>query len=223
MAKPLIGITGPDRRLKWGWWAASMAIRLAGGRPLRITPANPHSNRRLNGIIIGGGSDIDPLLYGGKSLEKPQHDAARDSLELRMIKRAWQRRIPILGICRGAQLLNVTRGGTLVPDLRGRRRITSNRPHLLPLKTLRVKGGSRLHRVLGSRRLKINSLHHQAIDQVGRELRVVGRDLDRIVQAVEAPRRRFVIGVQWHPEYIPQRSSHRRLFKALVRASRRPG
>lgn len=196
-----------------------MAVRLAGGRPVRLTPRNPRSNRRLDGVIIGGGDDLDPLLYGGDALPEPRHDAARDAFEARTLRRSLKRDIPILGICRGAQLLNVVLGGTLHPDIRGMRRITSNRPYVLPFKTVRLRRGSRLQKILHREKLKVNSLHHQAMDHLGSGLQVVGRDLDGIVQAVEAPRRRFAFGVQWHPEYIPQHKAQRRLFRALVRAA----
>ena len=127
----------------------------------------------------------------------------------------------MLGICRGAQLINVAHGGDLFADLRPMRVQTGNRRLILPRKTLNIRRGSRLAKLIGQPQTRINSLHHQAVRRVGRGLQVSGRDLDGIVQAIEKPGRGFLIGTQWHPEYIPQRGTQRRLFKELVREAAR--
>jgi len=141
--------------------------------------------------------------------------------ELLYIEKALKQDIPILAICRGEQLLNTYLGGTLHQNLRKLRRYTRNRWTVLPVKTLLVESDSRLEELLGTNRCKINSLHSQAIDQLGEGLRVVGRDLDNIVQAVEDPSRPFLIGVQWHPEYLLYISRQRNLFHGLVQSARR--
>jgi len=150
----------------------------------------------------------------------PKDDAERDALESAVIDDALMRGLPLLGICRGAQLLNVRLGGTLFQELRSRRKNTSNRWTILPLKTLLVEAESCLRELLGGQRVKINSLHNQGIDELGDGLTVSGRDLDGIVQGIEAPGHAYLIGVQWHPEFLIFQARQRRLFKALVETAR---
>lgn len=228
MSRPIIGITGPDKRLSWGWIFGALSVWLAGGRPVRITPRRRQWVDRfdeIDGLIIGGGDDIDPNLYASLSdLEfdaevQGDYDADRDDLETEMIRRALDAKLPLLGICRGAQLINVVLGGTLIPDLRPIRQHTSNRWHVLPRKTLVVEPQSKLAGQLGTARTRINSLHHQAVDRLGTGLRRVGRDRDDITQAIESDNDRFLLGVQWHPEYMPQVRRMRGLFRALVQAA----
>lgn len=221
--RPLIGITGPDKRVAWGWWFGALAVRLAGGVPVRLTPSRPRRLGPLDGVIIGGGDDIDPKLYSDEA-GTGDYDPARDRFEVDVIETALRQDLPMLGICRGAQLINVVHGGDLFADIRSMRKHTGNRRLILPRKTLKVVRGTRLARLLGQPTAGINSLHHQAVRRLGRGLIVAGRDLDGIVQAIERPGRGFVMGTQWHPEYIPQRGTQRRLFAALVaEASRRRG
>ena len=110
-------------------------------------------------------------------------------------------------------------GGNLFQDLRSRRKLTSHRRTVLPLKTLCVEPDSHLARLLGRQRARINSLHNQAINRVGDGLVISARDLDQIPQAIEAPGRSFVIGVQWHPEFLLFLPRQRRLFQALLAAA----
>ncbi len=124
--RPLIGITGPQRRA-WGPRACiDLGIRLAGGRPVHLRPHSPVPSG-LDGLVISGGHDIDPVLYAEASEIQGNYDQERDAFEVAMIRRALADSLPLLGICRGAQLLNVCRGGTLFQDLRKRRVRTSQR------------------------------------------------------------------------------------------------
>ena len=203
------------------WWFIRWAVRRSGGRALRLTPGRPRPELVPDAVIISGGEDIAPDLYGGvlHGTAVPA-DSARDAFELRVLDTALKRKLPVLGICRGAQLINVALGGTLHQDLRELRRRTSNRRTLLACKTLAVGGASRLAAIIGPRRARINSLHHQAIARRAPGLRVCGRDADAIVQAVEGRGDQWLLGVQWHPEYLPYRPRQRRLFRALVAAAR---
>lgn len=214
-ARPLIGVTGPDTRFPIAWWFIRWALHRVGAEALRLTPSRAQPPRPLDGMIISGGDDIDPGLYLPDVPDTAPMDAARDAFEIDTLKRVLDRDIPILGICRGAQLINVVLGGSLHTDLRRIRIKTSNRRTPFARKTLTLDPDSRLSHILGCQRTRINSLHHQAISALGEDLRVVGRDLDEIVQAVEHPGRRFLIGVQWHPEYLPLRREQRALFQAL--------
>jgi putative glutamine amidotransferase len=170
--------------------------------------------------VITGGHDVDPVLYAEESQVLPKYDPERDAFESAIIDDALQRNLPLLGICRGAQLLNVRLGGNLHQDLRNHREHTSHRRTIFPLKTLLVERNTRLHALLGAERASINSLHNQSIARVGNGLDVSGRDLDGIIQAVEDPQRRFLLGVQWHPEFLLLSRQQRALFYALVQAAR---
>lgn len=216
--RPLVGVTGPDRPWSPGWWCAAHALWRAGGRPVRLTAARPESPAPLDAVIIGGGDDISPALYRAPENPARRLDPARDAFELRVLDTALARGLPILGICRGAQLLNVVHGGTLHADIRTRRRHPPHRATLRARRPVAVRHDSRLATILGARRIRVNSLHRQAVRGLGRGLRAVARDRDNIVQAIEAADGGPVMGVQWHPEYLFLRRDQARLFAALVTA-----
>ncbi len=221
MSRPLIAITGPERRAFGPRLLVSLAVRRYGGTPLQLRPSDQQRGFDYDGVVITGGHDVDPVLYAAEPEVEPNHDPARDAFESTVIDEALRRRVPLLGICRGAQLLNVRLGGSLFQELASRRSKTSNRWTVLPLKTLHIEPRSRLAELLGPGPRMINSLHNQAIDRVGTGLRVVGRDLDGIVQAVEDAAHGFLLGVQWHPEFLVFMRPQRRLFRALVEQARR--
>lgn len=217
--RPLIGVTGP-RRGAWGpRVCVHLAILVCGGRPAHLRPGDPLDIATLDGMVITGGHDVEPVLYKAAAEVKGKYDPERDAFEMEIIDYALQDGMPLLGICRGAQLLNVRLGGSLIQDLQKHRKLTSNRRTLLPLKTFCLEQDSRLAELLGKDTLKINSLHNQGIDRLGAGLRVAGRDLDNIVQAVEHPERRFLVGVQWHPEFLAYLPRQLRLFRRLVCAA----
>jgi putative glutamine amidotransferase len=215
--RPRVGVTGNARRWAPGWWCTWLALRLAGAIPERISVRHAPSGRSLDALVIGGGNDVAPEHYGGDINAKVKTDPERDRLETHWVKHALEHGIPTLGICRGAQLINVVLSGTLHPDIRSLRRRTTNRPGLLPTKQVRLEPDSKLASICGKEHLRVNSLHHQAIKEPGRGLRVVGRDLDNITQAVESTVSSPVIGVQWHPEYLFYLPSQFALFRWLLR------
>lgn len=217
--KPLIGVTGPARRLAYAWWATQLSLRLLGARPVHLTPHSAAQATNFDAIIIGGGDDIDPMLYGEKPAERARINAERDAFEVGIIQQSLAAKIPMLGICRGAQLINVVKGGTLHLTIRHRRKKTSNRSTLLPAKTALIEQGCHLERVLMCRTCRINSLHHQAVDRLGKGLRIAAYDLDGFVQAIESTTSHYIIGTQWHPEYLPYLKTQRRLFEGLVTAA----
>lgn len=212
----------------------ALAVLLGGGRTVQLRPSVRPSTLEAatqtseppapayQGVVITGGHDVDPVLYAQESEVLPRYDPDRDAFESAVIDDALARGLPLLGICRGAQLLNVRLGGDLHQDLRSRRRHTSRRRSVLPMKSLLIEPGTQLQGLFEVDRVKINSLHNQSIDRLGAGLMISGRDLDGIVQAVEAPQREFLVGVQWHPEFLLYSRLQRRLFAALVRAARRP-
>jgi putative glutamine amidotransferase len=217
---PLIAVTGGDHSGHAPRRLVALALWWCGARVVSITPKRPRPDLEPDAVVITGGHDVEPVLYAAAPQVQPRYDRERDRLESGIIDRGLALGLPMLGICRGAQLLNVRLGGNLYQELRSRRVRTSNRWTILPLKTLCVATGSRLEALLGTRETRINSLHNQGIDRVGEGLQVVGRDLDDIVQAVEVPTHPFLLGVQWHPEFLLYKASQRRLFRALVDAAR---
>lgn len=222
-AEPLIAVTGPRKRLPIAWWATRLQLRLCGMRAIYLTAHSPQPKARIGGIIIGGGDDIEPVLYGALAQQGYRYDRERDHFEMSMIRYALEHDIPILGICRGAQLINVVLRGTLHQDIRPLRQHTPNGRYITPIKWVDLHAGSRMQRQVGAARVKVNSLHSQAIEEVGQGLTVVGRDQDGFVQAVEGTSG-FLMGVQWHPEYLPYISTQRKLFAgfsdAVVRGGR---
>lgn len=215
MAAPTVAITGPRRGAIGPRLCVAAAVRLAGGRPFQLRPGDDWRDDH-QAVVITGGHDINPVLYAEEPEVMPKYDEERDAFESAVIDAALQRQCPLLGICRGAQLLNVRLGGSLFQDIRSQRRRTSNRRTLLPTKQLEVAAGSRWLADWTHRRGRINSLHHQAIDRLGRGLAVAARDQDGLIQAVEDPSHRFLLGVQWHPEFLLYLSQQRRLFRRLV-------
>ncbi len=217
--RPLIAVTGPDSFLSFGWWATRLALLLAGARAVRLTPSNYHQHDKesFHGIVIGGGSDINPELYEGDNSGLSKLDPERDEFEIEMIEHALKTSLPILGICRGAQLINVVLGGSLYSDIRVLRERTSNWRTPLPRKTAVISQDGIVKTTMKSSRIAINSLHSQAIDRLGDGLRVVARDLDNFVQAFESTGDHFIIGTQWHPEYLIYIGRQLELFRLLVR------
>ncbi|MFZ1415087.1 MAG: gamma-glutamyl-gamma-aminobutyrate hydrolase family protein [Defluviicoccus sp.] len=202
------------------WLFNQLAVWRAGGRAKRLTAREPASIVGLDGLVVGGGDDIDAQLYGGHIEPTVRVDGERDALELSLLTQAIDRDLPILGVCRGAQMINVFLGGTLIGCIYDREPKPARRS-LLPRKRIEIRPGSRLASVLGTTHCKVNALNHQAVDRPAAALEVVARDRDGIVQAVERAAPPFLIGVQWHPEFLIQDRGQRRLFEALVAAARR--
>ena len=215
-----IAVTGPARGIPWAWWATRWQLRRQRAVAHRLTPFSGKLDKRIAGVIIGGGNDIDPAIYGGDVSSSPSVDPERDSYELEVLAEADRRQLPVFGICRGAQLINVHAGGTLFGDLAQHRRLTSNKGTLLPRKHVTIDPDSILARWLGATTSSVNSLHHQAVRKTGDGLRVTAHDRDGIVQAIESTSGPLRIGVQWHPEYLPQRRDNRQLFARFVDACR---
>lgn len=213
-------MTGPAHGIPWAWWATRWQLQTSGAKPVRLTPRRGYRFEHLSGFVIGGGNDIDPAIYGGDLSASRSVDPARDEFELGILSLADRLAVPVLGICRGAQLINVHQGGTLLSDLAVLRRHTSNRGTLLPRKPIRIDAGSVLADFLGGTEIRVNSLHHQAVELTGKQLVVTARDRDDIVQGIESAQGVLRLGIQWHPEYLPQHAAQRRLFRRFVVACR---
>ncbi|MET0287789.1 MAG: gamma-glutamyl-gamma-aminobutyrate hydrolase family protein [Polyangiales bacterium] len=153
------------------------------------------------------------------STKRHGFDPSRDALELSLLEHARAHDLPVLGICRGSQLMNLAEGGTLVRDVDT---LYDERPQLytvLPRREVLVRPGSVLHRIVGREELLVNSLHFHAVKEPGRGFAIVASEPSGVPQAIEHSARRFYIGVQWHPEYLPQQRSHQQLFRALCEAA----
>jgi putative glutamine amidotransferase len=219
MTRPRIGVTTSRRG---GWRIFQMhrlALARAGARAIRLTGNDPVPDR-LDGLVIGGGDDIGAEIYGGQVLPDVRIDPERDKLELKLLDTALPAGLPVLGICRGSQMINVALGGSLHTDIY---EVYVQAPHMrtvLPRKTVHIEPDSRLFRITGCNPCRVNALHHQSVDRVGRGLRVVARDEAGIVQAIEGTGPNFLMGVQWHPELLVLSSPQQRLFTALAKATR---
>ena len=219
--KPIVVVTGPHKKLRFGWWATRLMLWMQGLEGHYVTAHRRVIPQHVKGVIIGGGDDIQPKHYGLTGDAGAKYDADRDELELKIIKQAIACNLPMLGICRGAQLMNVALGGNLHQDLRPLRELTPNRNSILPIKHALLEPSSKIKQIIGTDRIKVNSLHNQAINHIGNTLELAATDEDKFIQAVENPQQDFVIGVQWHPEYLPYSKHQRRLFNAFSKAVRR--
>jgi putative glutamine amidotransferase len=230
--RPLIGITAyAEPSVRWGAWdlpaalvplAYVRAVQLAGGRPLLVPPSDEGVDETLHalqGLVFSGGSDLDPALYG--SMPHPETQGIRDDrdrAELALLEGALARDMPVLAICRGSQLLNVGLGGDLVqhvPDVVGHDGHKQT-PGVFSQHGIELEPGSRLARILGSR-AEVLSHHHQGFGRLGEGLRPAARADDGTIEALEAPDRRFALGVLWHPEVGEDVA----LFRELVSEARR--
>jgi gamma-glutamyl-gamma-aminobutyrate hydrolase PuuD len=221
--RPTIGVTMPDRGDTLPWLALKFAVWLAGGRAVRLTARAPRDPRTIDGLIFGGGSDVYPLAYEGQPKPGYRYDLARGDMEASWAVAARRHDLPVLGVCRGAQMLNVLAGGTLHPDLsgfEGRKPTASLWERLTVREVVEVRENSRFFGSVQARRLLVNVGHQQAIDRLGVGLTVVARHDNGLIQVVEDRARRFWIGVQHHPEMMIHRTAPRRLFKGLVEAAR---
>lgn len=237
MAPPVIGLT-LDHEPSGGWskypWYAIRenycnAVRRAGGLPM-LLPHEPDAASlyldRLQGLVVtGGGFDVDPALWGAAT----RHPSVttkdrRTAFELAATRGALARDMPVLGICGGQQLLNVALGGTLIQDIPDE--VAGALPHRQanprdePGHGVRIVSGTLLHRIAGTDHLAVNSAHHQAVKAAGPGVVIDALAEDGIVEGIEDPRRRFCLGVQWHPEFEINEAD-RRLFRAFIAAAQR--
>jgi putative glutamine amidotransferase len=235
VSRPAIGITIENPRQEPEVFRLRedyvRSVETGGGLPFILAPGRPEDVADLldhvAGLVLTGGADIDPRHYG----EDP-HPALgpvfpeRDGFELALAREALRRDLPVLAICRGHQVLNVATGGTLVQDIPSQlpdagahdpdidRWQTCHEVEILP--------ETRLREILGTERVAVNSFHHQAVKRLGRELVLSARSADGVVEGIEMPRerKRFVVGVQWHPEsFWDHPPGFKPLFEALVRAA----
>lgn len=208
------------------------ALESAGAMPLPIPVVQDQGRLRvyyelLDGLLLPGGADVEPRRYGAVARDDCNLNVMPelDEVELRLAKWAIADDLPVLAICRGIQVLNVACRGTLWQDLQieGAARESHDRePRDLLVHGLDVEPGSLLGRTLGETHVEVNSLHHQAIRELGPSLRAVARSTDGLIEGVEHPAREFVLGIQCHPEELHRAHEWAaRLFAGLVAAANR--
>jgi len=235
--RPIVGVTSYVEQARFGAWDVPaaliplsyvQAIERAGGRALVVPPAEDGVEETLDaldGLLLSGGSDLDPSLYGEDAHPETRNiRPQRDLAEMALLRAALARDLPVLAVCRGSQVLNVARGGNLVQHLPEALGTQAHRetPGVFSDHGVEVDPDSRLGGIVGSS-VEVKSHHHQGYGELGEGLRVVARAEDGTIEAVEDPEHRFAVGVLWHPEEGKDAS----LFEALVaeardyRASRR--
>jgi putative glutamine amidotransferase len=197
------------------------AVRAAGLEPSATIVLKPPSLDGMAGLLLMGGTDVNPKLYGASPApEVDEPDDERDAVEWRLIDEALERDLPILAICRGMQMLNVHHGGSLHQHLGSPKHDTEFEDKSTVAHEVTIVPESHLANIVESGRLRVNSRHHQAVDRLGEGLRVSARDSeDETIEAFEQPNRRFVIAVQWHPEdQVSRELEQRKLFERFAKA-----
>ncbi|MHC4663649.1 MAG: gamma-glutamyl-gamma-aminobutyrate hydrolase family protein [Planctomycetota bacterium] len=239
MSQPVIGITtgtvargGNDSTLVSQYYDAvpqayGRSIETVGGLPILLpTLGNadiaPGLLERIDGLLLAGGDDVNPLAVG----EEPHAglgsiDPERDTVELALVKAAFNSDMPILGICRGIQVLALALGGLVYQDVNEIEGNSLKHRQLAPrwcaTHTVMLGSGSIAEKVLGGSRIETNSFHHQAVRKVPKGFEVSGHADDGVIEAIECAEKRFVLGVQWHAEHMTERHKHAEsLFRAFV-------
>jgi len=227
---PLIGITAYADEAQFGVWRLPSAfaplayvrsVEAAGGRALLVPPSEralEETLDALDGLVLSGGPDLDPGLYGAEPHPQTRDvRPERDRAEIALLRAALERDLPVLAVCRGSQVLNVALGGDLeqhVPDVVGHDG-HKELPGTFSEHRVEIVPGTRLHALLGGS-AAVKSHHHQGYRRIGRDLRPAARAEDGTIEALEAPERRFALGVLWHPEA----GDDLRLFQALIAEAR---
>ncbi len=217
MPRPLVGITAALESADWTLWRGieanisprtySLGVADSGGIPVLLPADDATADDPddlldvLDALLIAGGADLDPASYGAEAHELTSgYNAERDRFELALAHRAIERDMPVLGICRGMQLLNVAMGGDVDQDVPGRE-IHNERPGEFSEHDVRLKPGSLAARTLGDETVRVRSHHHQGVGRPGEGIVISGRsEPDGLAEALELPRKRFVLGLLWHPE-----------------------
>ncbi len=219
--KTIIGIT-PDYSYELQKYTISQyyieAVKKAGACPVVLFDDFP---QEINGIILTGGGDVNPLLFGEEPLtENGEICPKRDAFELKLCKWAISQKIPMLGICRGMQIIALCSGGSIYQDI-----YTQTDSHIKHMQkaprsqgthTIEITEESLLHSIFQQKSEVVNSFHHQAVKEVGKDFFVSARSKDGLIEAMEYKKSPFVLGVQWHPETMP---NHIKLFEVFVKKS----
>lgn len=229
--KPIIGITAsttPDTERYYQWKDYVEAVEASGGIPLLIPPLKYKADiesllGHIHGLLLSGGADLDPKYYEDEPTGVRRIDPGKDFLEINLARAALKADLPILGICRGCQVLNVAAHGTLNQHIQGLKHFQYAPPDH-PTHTIAIEKGTKLFGILKASELRVNSFHHQAIKDIAPGFLVSARAPDGVIEGIESPNHRFVIGVQFHIEYLwPSNPIFKRIFMGFVESRERPG
>ncbi|MFN8377650.1 MAG: gamma-glutamyl-gamma-aminobutyrate hydrolase family protein [Anaerolineae bacterium] len=238
MYRPLIGITAASFIVKGkpyhrGYAPNSGAIAAAGGLPVYVPPGLDDDvlrdlYSRLDGLLLPGGPDVRPDRYGQAQHPMTQViDDPRDTLEITLAQWAFEDDVPVFGICRGHQVLNVALGGTLVQDIPSivgdnlTHDISDDTPRSTRMHDVDIDADSRLSGILGTTHVSVNSIHHQSVLEVAPAARVTANAPDGVIEALEVPGKPFMLSVQWHPEDLYSNDpTMARLFESFIAAAR---
>lgn len=237
---PLIGVSGSvdDREREHSLMRCYARAILSGGAvPVLLSPDLDDEMLNsclagLDGVFLAGGNDVAPECFGEDPIaELGEVNPLRDQFEMRLLKKACEMGMPVLGICRGIQSMNVALGGTLWQDLPSQYRDENGnapiahrqkRPDCYQSHTVNVRPGTKLHAIVGADSLRVNSFHHQAVKKAADGLVVSAVSTDGVIEAVEWPEHPFFVGVQWHPErYFESAADAKALFAAFAEAAAR--
>ncbi len=232
--KPLIGISCSYDHKEGRYFLAEAYVKSiikAGGLPVILPGAAGITEvgtylASLQGILLAGGGDVDPAYFD----EEPQPGLGeitpeRDKFEITLIKGALRKKIPVLGICRGIQVLNVACGGTVIQhipaEIKKPLKHSQNAPRWYPTHEVFIEKSSLLGQVVKTDTLKVNSFHHQAVKETAPGFKVSSFSSDGIIEAVENPKYQFLLGIQWHPECMTEKDDKSRmLFSAFINAAK---
>ena len=225
--KPIIGITTSSNikgEYYYQWKEYIEGVEQAGGIPILLPPFSSEDNIKqisstINGLLLSGGRDIDPFYYSQEPYDLKRIDPEKDSLEMSLLPLILEKKKPVLGICRGAQVINVCMGGTLHQRIKGMKHY-QEAPDDYPTHEIKIKKETKLFKILKTEKLRVNSLHYQAIDKLGKELIASAKAKDGVIEAIEHKNYPFLLGVQFHIEYLwikyPEFS---KIFKAFIESA----
>lgn len=241
--KPIVAVTGPNKGGLMAWIFTAAQVRLAGGKPIRIQPKNYQSIAVFDALVIGGGTDIHPESFHAKTFDqsykknfwsrikefflypyegfskifkKEEYDIERDGMEKAYYLHAKFSKKPILGICRGHQLINAEEGAGLITDTDAIYKESPRVKSVFPRKNIEIYSDSQiLKKFVSTKTAKVNAIHSQAIYNMGKDFRKVAVEENQLIQATENANRN-ILTVQWHPEYLIYMKSQRNIFSWLI-------
>jgi len=239
-ARPVIGLCAANEPARWSFWHQEAAViaetylravRIGGGLPIALVPEELGASDtealldRVDGLLLIGGADVDPSTYGAERSHRTERTVPmRDRFEVALVRGALERDLPVLGICRGIQVMNVAAGGTLHQHLLdagfAEHRPAPGRLDDVTQHEIEIEPDTHVARAAGALRETVNSHHHQGVDVVGEGARVTARAVpDGAIEALEWPDRRYAVGVQWHPEAMELSRTVAQFVDAAVPAS----